>query len=124
MLQVRGEVVEIGIGIRVQLQVVDQGGKCLPLFGIEILLGDVLAALVDNRADIVLARLLLTPERDDARLLGQLPGKVAMIQRRNQLARRQVAGATEDNEVKWINRAQVTLLNRKRILPSIRGIII
>ncbi len=91
----------------IELQVMDPRRKRLPLSGIELTVSEVVLERLPYGVDVLLAAERRPARRDDAALTRELPVAVAVVQRRQQLAHRQVARAAEYDQVERLDRYQL-----------------
>ena len=101
-LEIRREFFPAGIGRRIESGVGDQRKEFIQCRRIDVLH----RALhrIAYRCSVVVARVARARYADDAARRRHLAIDIAAIQRRQQLAHRQIAGATEDHEIEGVDR--------------------
>ena len=87
----------------VERHVVQPGEQPLHDRGVEVLGHDVLAQRVGHQGAVAVVVDLGAGDADDAEPVGQLPVPVPQVERGEELAQREVAGATEDGEVAGVD---------------------
>ena len=94
-----GQAIEFGAVGDVQAEVVQAQGEARPGIGVEVLAGDLRAAVAFHQSLVFGAVVVLTGHRDDPHLVVQTPLAVQVVERRQQLVEGQVAGTAKDQHV-------------------------
>jgi hypothetical protein len=95
----------------IETQVFEMRGERGPGQFVELAAGDEAPAMFVDQVQIFLARHLLACDADDAPALRRFAVAKAVVQRRQQLAHRQIAGAAEKDQVEFLQaRARLRIL--------------